>query len=104
MFIQQAPKPGGDPRVPVEEWERTSTSAPLKTPASYMIVFTAGTPTSSAGVPYSVTVPGVLELVRNSASASAAAIPVGPCALCWSPRSEEHTSELQSRLHLLSRL
>src|SRR2546422_7624726 len=26
------------------------------------------------------------------------------CALCWVRRSEEHTSELQSRLHLVCRL
>ncbi len=50
-----------------------------------MVVFAAWPASSSAGVPYSVTVPGVLELVRNSATATAAAMPTGPWALCWSP-------------------
>src|SRR5438093_11046393 len=85
MFMQQLPKPAGDRWVPVEECERTSTSAPLNTPASYMVVFASGAPTSSAGVPYTVTVPAVLELDRNSATATAAAMPTGPWALCWSP-------------------
>src|SRR5437773_943573 len=61
------------------------TSAPLKTPALYMTVFAAGDASSSAGVPYTVTVPGVFELVRNSVTATAAASPTGPWALCWSP-------------------
>src|SRR5881397_1981475 len=50
-----------------------------------MTVFAAGDASSSAGVPYTVTVPGVLELVRNSVTATAAASPTGPWALCWSP-------------------
>src|SRR2546427_6073043 len=108
MFMQQLPKPAADRWVPVEECERTSTSAPLNTPASYMVVFASGAPTSSAGVPYTVTVPAVLELDRNSATATAAAMPTGPWALCWSPwksrRSEEHTSELQSQSNLVCRL
>src|SRR6266704_6027216 len=85
MFMQQLPKPGPGVCVAVDECERTITSAPLKTPAEYMTVFAAGDANSSAGVPYTVTVPGVLDLVRNSATATAAAIPTGPCALCWSP-------------------
>src|SRR2546430_5803006 len=92
------------------------TSAPLKTPALYMTVFAAGDASSSAGVPYTVTVPGVFELVRNSVTATAAASPTGPWALCWSPwksrlvprsasyRSEEHTPELQSQSNLACRL
>src|SRR2546423_15608811 len=83
--MQQLPKPGAGVCVAVDECERTITSAPLKTPAEYMTVFAAGDASSSAGVPYTVTVPGVLDLVRNSATAAAAAIPTGPCALCWSP-------------------
>src|SRR5438309_670862 len=66
MFMQQLPKPGPGVCVAVEECERTITSAPLKTPAEYMTVFAAGDASSSAGVPYTVTVPGVLDLVRNS--------------------------------------
>src|SRR2546422_4264436 len=81
MFMQQLPKPAADRWVPVEECERTNTSAPLNTPASYMVVFASGAPTSSAGVPYTVTVPAVLELDRNSATATAAAMPTGPWAL-----------------------
>src|SRR5256885_15490953 len=61
------------------------TAAPLKTPALYMTVFAAGDASSSAGGPYTVTVPGVLELVRNSVTATAAASPTGPWALGWSP-------------------
>ena len=85
MFMQQLPKPGADAWVAVDECERTSTSAPLNTPPLYMTVFDAGDAISSAGVPYTVTVPGVFELVRNSAIATAAARPTGPWALCWSP-------------------
>src|SRR2546430_11851437 len=66
MFMQQLPKPGAGVCVAVEECERTITSAPLKTPAVYMTVFAAGEASSSAGVPYTVTVPGVLDRVRNS--------------------------------------
>src|SRR2546428_64426 len=73
MFMQQLPKPGPGPWVAVDEWERIRTSAPLNTPALYRTVFAAGDASSSAGVPYTVTVPGVLELVRNSATATAAA-------------------------------
>src|SRR2546430_8418781 len=102
--MQQRAKPGAGVCGAVDECERTITSAPLKTPAEYMTVFAAGDASSSAGVPYTVTVPGVLDLVRYSATAMAAAIPTGPCALCWSPwksrvvprsasRSEEHTAE-----------
>src|SRR3989454_12724710 len=71
MFMQQLPKPGPGACVAVDEWERTRTSAPLKPPAAYITVFAAGDASSSAGVPYTVTVPGVLELVRNSAIATA---------------------------------
>src|SRR2546430_12664544 len=85
MFMQQLPKPGPGACVAVDEWERIRTSAPLKTPALYMSVFAAGDASSSAGVPDTVTVPGGLELVRNSATAIAAASPTGPRALCWSP-------------------
>src|SRR2546422_9868270 len=85
MFMQQLPNPGPGACVAVDEWERIRTSAPLKTPALYMTVFAAGDASSSAGVPYTVTVPGVLELGRNSATATAAASPTGPWALCWSP-------------------
>src|SRR5436309_13268343 len=85
MFMQQLPNPGADACVAVDECERTSTSAPLNTPPLYMTVFDAGDAISSAGVPYTVTVPGVFELVRNSAIATAAARPTGPWALCWSP-------------------
>src|SRR5438309_401293 len=60
MFMQQLPKPGPGVCVAVEECERTITSAPLKTPAEYMTVFAAGDASSSAGVPYTVTVPGIL--------------------------------------------
>src|SRR2546430_7808591 len=73
MFMQQLPKPGPGACVAVDEWDRIRTSAPLKTPALNMRVFAAGDASSSAGVPYTVTAPGVLELVRNSASATAAA-------------------------------
>src|SRR2546429_9340001 len=86
MFMQQLPNPGPGACVAVDECERTSTSAPLNTPAWYIVVFASGEPISSAGVPYTVTVPGVFDAVRNSATASAAAMPTGPCALC---RSEE---------------
>src|SRR6266480_2366365 len=65
MFMQQLPKPGPGTCVAVDEWERIRTSAPLNTPALYMTVFAAGDASSSAGVPYTVTVPGVLELVRK---------------------------------------
>src|SRR5205814_1968156 len=77
MFMQQLPNPAAGVCVAVEECERTITSAPLKTPAVYMTVFAAGDASSSAGVPYAVTVPGVLELVRNSATAIAAAVLAG---------------------------
>src|SRR5207249_330481 len=73
MFMQQLPNPGADACVAVDECERTSTSAPLNAPALYMTVFDAGDAISSAGVPYTVTVPGVFELVRTSATATAAA-------------------------------
>src|SRR5207248_2735865 len=73
MFMQQLPKPGPGAWVAVDECERTSTSAPLNTPAWYIVVFASGEPISSAGVPYTVTVPGVFDAVRNSATASAAA-------------------------------
>src|SRR5881398_624830 len=59
--------------------------APAEEIALYMTVFDAGDAISSAGVPYPATVPGVFELVRNSAIATAAARPTGPWALCWSP-------------------
>src|SRR5258707_13501909 len=85
MFMQQLPKPGPGAWVAVDEWERIRTSAPLKTPALYMTVFAAGDASSSAGVPYTVTVPGVFELARNSVTATAAASPTGPWALCWLP-------------------
>ena len=85
MFMQQLPNPAAGVCVAVDECERTSTSTPLNTPALYIVVFAAWPASSSAGVPYTVTVPGVLELVRNSATARAAARPTGPCALCWSP-------------------
>src|SRR2546427_11350990 len=83
--MQQLPKPAPGAWVAVDEWDRMRTSAPLKTPALYMTVFAAGDVSSSAGVPYTVTVPGVLELVRNSVTATAAASPTGPWALGWSP-------------------
>src|SRR5205809_6030279 len=44
---------------------------------------------------------------RSAATARSASPRCGhPCGRCgsWSPRSEEHTSELQSRLHLVCRL
>src|SRR5437667_32637 len=41
MFMQQLPKPGPGACVAVDEWERTRTSAPLKTPAVYITVFAA---------------------------------------------------------------
>src|SRR2546425_10147667 len=85
MFMQQLPKPGPGACVAVDECERIRTSAPLKTPALYMTVFAAGDASSSAGVPDTLTRPGVLELVRNSATATAAASPTRPWALCWSP-------------------
>ena len=34
---------------------------------------------------YMMTLPGVLVRVRYSAIAMPAAMPTGPCALCWSP-------------------
>src|SRR3989442_3209694 len=86
MFMQQLPKPGPGACVAVDEWERIRTSAPLKTPALYMSVFAAGDPSSPPGVPYTVTVPGVFEPVRNSATPVAAAGPTGPWALRWAPR------------------
>src|SRR2546426_12102479 len=85
MFMQQLPKPGPGACVAVDEWERIRTSAPLKTPALYMTVFAAGDASSSPGGPYTVTVPGGFELVRNSVTATAAASPPGPWALCWAP-------------------
>src|SRR5205807_7494859 len=85
MFMQQLPNPGPGACVAVDECERTSTSAPLNTPAWYIVVFASGEPISSAGLPYTVTVAGVFDAVRNSATATAAATPPGPCALCWSP-------------------
>src|SRR5437588_5234969 len=78
MFMQQLPNPGPGACVAVDECERTSTSAPLNTPAWYIVVFASGEPISSAGVPYRVTVPGVFDAVRNSATASPAAMPTGP--------------------------
>src|SRR5207248_3572380 len=77
MFMQQLPKPGPGACVAVDEWERMRTSAPLKTPALYMTVFAAGDASSSAGVPYTVTVPGEIG---------------------------KHTSELQSPYDLVCRL
>src|SRR5881398_589886 len=54
----------------------------IASPASKTVMYNA---ISSAGAPYTATVPGVFELVRNSATATAAARPTGPWALCWSP-------------------
>ena len=50
-----------------------------------MTVFAFGGIISSPGVPKAMTVPGVLVLVRYSAIATAAAMPIGPCVECWSP-------------------
>src|SRR2546428_793103 len=41
MFMQQPPKPGPGACVAVDEWERTRTAAPLKTPAGYITGFPA---------------------------------------------------------------
>src|SRR2546427_364980 len=86
MFMQQLPKPGAGVCVAGDECERTITSAPLKTPAEYMTAFAAGDASSSAGVAYTVSVPGVLDLLRNSATSWAAALPTGASAGCWCAR------------------
>src|SRR5256714_13145093 len=86
MFMQQLPKPGPGACVAVDEWERIRTSAPLKTPALYMSVFAAGDARSPAGVPSTVTAPGVLGPARNSPPAIAAAAPTGATALGGSSR------------------
>ena len=82
MFRQQEPNPGAGRWVSVLECDRTATSSPAKTPRSFITVFDGGGIISSAGVPITVTVPGVPVRVRNSATATAAASPIGPCALC----------------------
>jgi len=51
MFMQQVPKPGAGRLVALVEWLRTITSAPLKTPASYICVFALGGIISSPGQP-----------------------------------------------------
>ena len=58
---------------------------PLKTPASYITVFALGGIISSPGAPNTTTEPAVFVRVRYSATATAAAIPIGPCVECWSP-------------------
>ncbi len=58
---------------------------PSKTCDSCITVFALGGIISSPGVPNTVTVPGVCVFVRYSAIATAAARPIGPCVLCWSP-------------------
>src|SRR2546430_14756720 len=83
MFMQQLPKPAPGAWVAVDECERTSTSAPLNTPAWYIVVFASGEPISSAGGPHSLTLPGVFDALRNSATGNAAAMPTGPWALLW---------------------
>src|SRR5205814_1140422 len=85
MFMQQVPKPGAARDVALVEWLRTRTSMPLKAPASYITVFALGGIISSPGAPNTTTVPGVFVFARYSAIAIAAAMPIGPCVLCWSP-------------------
>src|SRR2546428_12357899 len=85
MFMQQLPKPGPGACVAVDEWERIRTSAPLNTPALYRTVFAAGDASPPAGGRITVTRPGVLELVRNSATGTAAGDPTGPWGLGWWP-------------------
>src|SRR5260221_3811868 len=85
MFMQHEPNPAGRCPVAGDECDRTITSAPSNTCARCMLVLVGGLAISSAGEPYTVTVPGVLGLVRNSESATATALPTGTSALCWSP-------------------
>jgi len=61
--MQQLPKPRAERCVAVDECDRTSRSAPVNTPALYSVVFAAGDASSSAGVPYTVMLPGVFEPV-----------------------------------------
>src|SRR5436309_3151904 len=60
MLRQQTPKPGRSRRVSVVEWLRIMMSAPLNTPALYMMALAGGS-TFSAGVPYTVMRPGTRE-------------------------------------------
>ena len=61
------------------------TSIPSNTWFRCIVVLADGSSSSSAGVPNTVTVPGRLSFARNSAMATAAAMPIGPCEQCWSP-------------------
>src|SRR2546429_1804453 len=65
-------------------WESTNSQVHLRSPASY---------TSSA-----------LHVVRDFPAKSSSGPGGTNCSLRHSKRSEEHTSELQSRLHLVCRL
>src|SRR5438105_5407567 len=85
MFMQQVPNPAAGRLVVLLEWLRTRMSAPSKTRDWYITVFAFGGIISSPGAPYTVTLPGRLFFVRYSAIAIAAAKPIGPWVLCWSP-------------------
>ena len=85
MFIQQVPNPAAGRLVVLVEWLLTRTSTPLNTPDSYITVFAFGGIISSPGVPNTTTLPGVCVRARYSPIAIAAAMPIGPCVLCWSP-------------------
>src|SRR5215469_14013479 len=85
MFMQQVPNPGAGREVVELEWLLTITSMPLKTPASNMTALALGGIISSPGQPNTTTLPGDLVRLRYSAMATAAAMPTGPWALCWSP-------------------
>ena len=50
-----------------------------------MSVLATGGIISSPGVPKTTTLPGECVRSSHSAMAIAAAIPIGPCVLCWSP-------------------
>src|SRR5258708_39462462 len=85
MFMQQLPKPAGRCCVAGDECERTITSAPSNTCARCRLVLVGGLAISSAGVPYTVTVAGVLELVRDYDSATATEGATEPWELCLLP-------------------
>src|SRR5262249_62273836 len=85
LFSKKVQNRGGGRGVAPLEWLRTTTPMPLKPPASNITVLALGGIISSPGQPKTTTPPGEFVRVKYSAIATAAAMPTGPCALCWSP-------------------
>src|SRR3989449_3026204 len=77
---------------------------PARIPSGYKRSATAATVSATTSAIYAMTAPAATSPSRDASGTASAKTPIGANLRIQTTRSEEHTSELQSRLHLVCRL